>query len=494
MKRWLACLVCLSVCVCACGTVTEQSVDAGAAPDAAVVGAALSISATSQDFGDVGVGRQSAQAAWTLRNAGTAASGRITVELVGGGAAHFQLTDGCSNGTLDVGATCDLRLMFAPTEAGARTATLRARATPGGEVAVVVVGNGLAPGALVADPEALAFGAVDLGAPSAPRPITIRNSGGEASSALTVTIADADSFDVTEDGCAGRALAPGATCTLAVAFSPGSVGVKSSSITLAGGAAGAVPIAVGGTGTAAVAVEISGAGYGSVRSMPAAIDCGSACAAAFSTSPITLDAAATGGAQFSGWSGACTGSEARCVLPLESAKTARAAFTFGLHITTSHLSGGAPRGRVQSSAAGIDCAGTCDHRVAAGEPTTLTAVPDRGQVFAGWKGACEGTAPCRLSPTADAQVEATFALAMPTLTIRSQNPSCGAITTVPAGISCGTDCTEAFPFGTRVTMTAPAPPSRSCELVEFDACGRGRECSIVLERDTEVLVEFESRD
>jgi hypothetical protein len=110
------------------------------------------------------------------------------------------------------------------------------------------------------------------------------------------------------------------------------------------------------------------------------------------------------------------------------------------------------------------------------------------------EGCLRGHRPCRLTPTADAQVEATFALAMPTLTIRSQNPSCGAITTVPAGISCGTDCTEAFPFGTRVTMTAPAPPSRSCELVEFDVCGRGRECSIVLERDTEVLVEFESRD
>jgi hypothetical protein len=497
MMRWVALLLGFS----ACGTVTNEGADGGVPgdardPDAMVSGAALAIGASSQDFGNVGVGRQSTQAVWTLRNQGTAASGRITVEVVGGGAPHFQLTDECSNGTLEAGAGCELRAVFAPTEAGAKTATLRARATPGGEVAVVVVGNGIAPGALVAEPDTLTFGDVGIGTASAAREVTIRNTGGEASSALVVTIGDGDAFDVTADGCAGQALAAGASCALSVAFSPGAVGARSTSITLAGGGAGAVPIAVGGTGTAAVAVEISGASHGTVRSAPAAIDCGSVCAASFSTSPITLDATPLGGAQFSGWSGACSGSDPRCVLPLEAAKTARASFTFGLRVITSHLSGGAPRGRVQSRAAGIDCVGTCEHRIAAGEPAVLTAVPDSGQVFAGWKGACEGTAECRLTPSADVQVEAIFALARPTLTIRNLSPGCGAITTTPTGVSCGTDCSEAFPFGTRITVVAPPSSSRSCERVELDPCARGsgRDCTLVLERDTEITVEFDSRD
>jgi len=46
-----------------------------------------------------------------------------------------------------------------------------------------------------------------------------------------------------------------------------------------------------------------------------------------------------------------------------------------------------------SSPAGIACGATCAQSYATGIAVTLTAAPDPGSVFAGWSGACAGTAP-----------------------------------------------------------------------------------------------------
>jgi hypothetical protein len=49
-------------------------------------------------------------------------------------------------------------------------------------------------------------------------------------------------------------------------------------------------------------------GHGSVRSAPAAIDCGATCTATFDAgTPVALAASPEAGYRFSGWSGACTG-------------------------------------------------------------------------------------------------------------------------------------------------------------------------------------------
>ena len=64
-----------------------------------------------------------------------------------------------------------------------------------------------------------------------------------------------------------------------------------------------------------------------VKSSPAGISCGTACAGPFVlNSMVTLAAASANGAKFTGWSGACTGTGS-CVVTITAAKSVTAAFT-----------------------------------------------------------------------------------------------------------------------------------------------------------------------
>ena len=76
---------------------------------------------------------------------------------------------------------------------------------------------------------------------------------------------------------------------------------------------------------------------------------------------------------------------------------------------------GTHSGNVQSSPGGIDCAvtagaaaGSCSATFESGSLVTLQATASAGSRFAGWGGACSGTAPCSLSLVEDRAVSANF--------------------------------------------------------------------------------------
>jgi hypothetical protein len=63
-----------------------------------------------------------------------------------------------------------------------------------------------------------------------------------------------------------------------------------------------------------------------VTSSPAGISCGSTCSTLFNSgTSVTLTAKAVGKTQFTGWSGACTGTGA-CVVPMDADKAVTATF------------------------------------------------------------------------------------------------------------------------------------------------------------------------
>ncbi|GAC1633165.1 MAG: hypothetical protein NVS9B10_28300 [Nevskia sp.] len=72
-------------------------------------------------------------------------------------------------------------------------------------------------------------------------------------------------------------------------------------------------------------------------------------------------------------------------------------------------------GRVTSTPAGIDCGTQCSSRFPAGSAIDLVAVPDSGQEFTGWTGACTGLTPCRVTLDGDRAVGAAFR-ALPVIT------------------------------------------------------------------------------
>jgi hypothetical protein len=140
-------------------------------------------------------------------------------------------------------------------------------------------------------------------------------------------------------------------------------------------------------------VTRKGAGAGLVTSAPAGIDCGSTCAASFTTgTQVTLTATPAPGSVFAGWSGACSGTSPICTTTVSQARTVGARFNpvRSYRLTVTRRGPGA--GTVASSPSGIACGTTCLATFASGTVVTLTASASPGSTFAGWTGACSGSA------------------------------------------------------------------------------------------------------
>jgi Divergent InlB B-repeat domain/PASTA domain len=121
---------------------------------------------------------------------------------------------------------------------------------------------------------------------------------------------------------------------------------------------------------------------------------------------------------------------------------------------------GAGSGSITSSPSGFDCGTNCAFTFADGTTVTLTAAADANSVFAGWSGGgCSGTGACTVTLSADTTVTASF-VPLRTLTVARSGNGSGAVTSSPAGISCGASCSAQFVDATSVTLTA-SPDSGS---------------------------------
>ena len=202
-------------------------------------------------------------------------------------------------------------------------------------------------------------------------------------------------------------------------------------------------------------------GPGTVSSTPGGISCGSSCSAPFAAnSTVTLTATpAPGSNTFAGWSGACTGTNATCVVTMSAARNVGATFVGASQVTlnVSTTAGGV----VTSIPGGINCGTTCAAGFALGANVSVVATPSPGYQFSGWGGACTGTNVCDLVMDASKSVSATFApVPVGQYALTVQDIGNGTIVSAPPGINCGTICANSFPTGTLVTLTAtPAPGS-----------------------------------
>lgn len=166
---------------------------------------------------------------------------------------------------------------------------------------------------------------------------------------------------------------------------------------------------------------------------------------------VQVTASPVAEASFSNWGGACSGTNT-CYVVMDAAKSVSATFTSTYPLTVSKAGTGS--GTVASNPIGINCGADCSENYNSNTSVTLSAAPANGSTFTGWNGACTGTGSCVVSMTAAKSVTATFALGTYSLTVSKTGTGSGTVTSSPAGINCGSDCSEAYSYNTSVTLTA----------------------------------------
>lgn len=225
-----------------------------------------------------------------------------------------------------------------------------------------------------------------------------------------------------------------------------------------------------------LAVVRAGPGVGSVVSDPAGVNCGAICTtSSFSAyDAITLTAAAQTGFTFAGWSGPCAGS-GLCSFVLTQPMTVTATFTHSEYALTVSVHGS---GSVASHPAGITCGSDCSQLYTHGAAVELTATPAIGWSFGGWSGACTGGGECNVMMTGVRAVTATFTLNQYDLTVNKRGH--GTVSSIPAGIACGGECTHTYSHGIVANLAAVADPGWSFAGWN-GACTGTSACSVMID-------------
>ena len=151
---------------------------------------------------------------------------------------------------------------------------------------------------------------------------------------------------------------------------------------------------------------------------------------------------------------------------------------------------GTGTGTVTSSPAGINCGTDCTEGYVSGTSVNLTAVAAVGSTFAGWSGACTGTGSCTVTMTANKTVTATFTAAGYLLTVYKSGTGTCTVTSSPAGINCGVDCTESYTYNTTVTLSASAAAGSVFSGWSGEGCSGTGTCTVIMSVARTVTASF----
>ena len=222
---------------------------------------AVSLALTSLGFGSQALGTTSASQSSTLTNTGTGPLTITSIALTGANAADFGQTTTCplAPATLAAAASCSVSATFAPTATGARAASIQISDDASGSPhSVGLSGTGTAP-AVTLTPASLTFASQIVGTTSASQSSTLRNSGTATLSITGITVIGESASEFAQSNNCPASLAPNATCTINVTFSPSATGTRAATVRVSDNATGSPHLlSLTGTGTApAPAVSLS---------------------------------------------------------------------------------------------------------------------------------------------------------------------------------------------------------------------------------------------
>jgi uncharacterized repeat protein (TIGR01451 family) len=210
-------------------------------------------------------------------------------------------------------------------------------------------------------------------------------------------------------------------------------------------------------------IALAGSGVGNVSAT--GIDCGDGGVDCMETyhivgTMVELTAAPDATSFFSGWSGGtgCTGSDPNLSITMDSSKTCTATFTVDPAVTVNKAGNG--DGTITSMPPGIDCAPGCTTDIVEFMELSmveLTAAPDPDSNFAGWSGDPDCT-DGMVTMDGSKSCTATFNLKEFKLDVTKAGNGGGTVTSAPAGIDCGGDCSETYNIHAEITLTPTPDP------------------------------------
>ncbi|HTJ46815.1 MAG TPA: choice-of-anchor D domain-containing protein [Kofleriaceae bacterium] len=383
-------------------------------------------------FGGQTINTTSVPMACTISNGGQAATGPLGFSISGADASQFTIVSpgagDCTSGAkLAGGASCTVRVAFAPTTSGAKQAKLDASAAPGGSGSCTLTGTGYTPGAIAFDQASYDFGTIDVGQVSTTATFKLTNTGGSTTGSISTSFTgDTASYTIVSDACKNATLAPAGTCLVKVQLAPKTYGPLALSLVATANPGGSATVSMGGTGRDkhTLTVSIMGDGPGTISAT--GLTCsGATCTGTYTRTgpaPSVTITATPGTAVTIDWTGACTGSSTQCTVVMDVDRNATITFTqIKNTLTVANTFLGTASGKITSSPSGINCGTVCAQTFSAAQPVTLTATPLGSSVFQGWKGDCSGnSATCVVSMSAARNVTAVFKPPVNTMFVTSQ--------------------------------------------------------------------------
>ena len=228
-----------------------------------------------------------------------------------------------------------------------------------------------------------------------------------------------------------------------------------------------------------------GDGAGSVTAAPGQ-SCAGNCSQFFDSGTlVTLTATAQASSTFKGWGGACTGT-GTCTVTMDREQQVSALFERKpLSLAYSRL--GTGNGTV-AFVPGTTCAGACSQYYDSGTEVTLTATSDGASTFAGWGGACSGTGSCSVLMDDAKEVSASF-VKLPVLLYERTGTGAGTVR-FSSGAACAGSCSQIYPAGTQVTLTAEAYYPNSTFAGWGGACTGTGSCTVTMGGEENVSASF----
>ena len=211
----------------------------------------FAFSPTSLTFPATNPGQTSPMQVLTLTNTGSVGGTINSFGFSGANANEFALVGKTCGNTLAAGASCTLTIVFAPTVAGAASASFVATDNATGTNQYVALsGTGASPATFTFSPTSLTFPSTNLNMTSPSQVLTITNTGSAAVTVSSYTFSgtNASEFLIQGKTC-GTSLAGGASCTLTIGFKPTVAGAASANLVATDNAAGS-PQSVPLSGTA----------------------------------------------------------------------------------------------------------------------------------------------------------------------------------------------------------------------------------------------------